>query len=172
MEKKVLVLNLDHTPIAVVNVQKAMVLTILEKVSVLADYPFLSIRTIDHEFRYPAVVRLDEYKSVPYRGVLLNRNNLFKRDNNECQYCGSQKHLTVDHVIPRSKGGKSNWTNLTTACHRCNVQKGDKSLEEVGLLIKRKPFKPTLAYFLAEYAERNAAEWIPFLDVKAVQTGF
>lgn len=80
MEKKVLVLNLDHTPIAVVNVQKAMVLTLLEKVSVLADYPFLSIRTIDREFSYPAVVRLDEYKNVPYRGVLLTRSNLFKRD--------------------------------------------------------------------------------------------
>ncbi|AWW31522.1 HNH endonuclease [Echinicola strongylocentroti] len=171
MEKKVLVLNLDHTPIAVVNVQKAMILTLLEKVSVLADYPLLSIRTIDREFKYPAVVRLDEYKNVPYRGVLLTRSNLFKRDDNECQYCGSPKHLTVDHVIPRSKGGKSSWTNLITACHRCNVQKGDKTPEEVGMLMRKKPFKPTLAYFLAEYAERNAEEWGPFLSSKAVEAG-
>ncbi|WP_186757504.1 HNH endonuclease [Echinicola salinicaeni] len=171
MEKKVLVLNLDHTPIAVVTAQKAMVLTILEKVSVLADYSFLSIRTIDQEFKYPAVVRLDEYKNVPYRGVLLNRSNLFKRDNNECQYCGSQKHLTVDHVVPRSKGGKTNWTNLITACHRCNVQKGDKKPEEVGMLLRRKPFKPNLSYFLAEYAEKNAEEWVPFLNMKTVHSG-
>ncbi|MBD8487867.1 HNH endonuclease [Echinicola sp. CAU 1574] len=170
MEKKVLVLNLDHTPVAVVTVQKAMVLSILEKVSILADYPFLSIRTVDQEFKYPAVVRLDEYKNVPYRGVLLNRGNLFKRDNNECQYCGSQKHLTIDHVVPRSKGGKSSWTNLITACHRCNVQKGDKTPEEVGFLMKRRPFKPSLSYFLSEYAEKNAEEWMPFLEVRTVQS--
>ncbi|WP_200975945.1 HNH endonuclease [Echinicola sp. 20G] len=170
MEKKVLVLNLDHTPVAVVTVQKAMVLSILEKVSILADYSFLSIRTVDQEFKYPAVVRLDEYKNVPYRGVLLNRGNLFKRDNNECQYCGSQKHLTIDHVVPRSKGGKSSWTNLITACHRCNVQKGDKTPEEVGFLMKRRPFKPSLSYFLSEYAEKNAEEWMPFLEVRTVQS--
>jgi len=169
MEKKVLVLNLDHTPIAVVTVQKAMVLSVLEKVSVLADYQFLRVRTVTREFKYPAVVRLDEYKNVPYRGVLLTRSNLFKRDNNECQYCGSQRHLTVDHVVPRSKGGDSSWTNLITACHRCNVHKGDKTPEEVGFFIRRKPFKPSLSYFLVEYAEKNAEEWIPFLDLKAYQ---
>lgn len=169
MEKKVLVLNLDHTPIAVVTAQKAMVLTFLEKVSVLADYQFLSVRTVTREYKYPAVVRLDEYRSVPFRGVLLNRTNLFRRDNNECQYCGSQKHLTLDHVVPRSKGGATSWTNLITACHRCNVQKGDKTPEEVGFDMKRKPFKPSLTYFLVEYAEKNAEEWIPFLDLKTYQ---
>ncbi|GGZ28314.1 HNH endonuclease [Echinicola pacifica] len=169
MEKRVLVLNLDHTPIAVVNVQKAMVLTYLEKVSVLADYAMHSIRTVDREYKYPAVLRLDEYKSVPYRGVMLNRTNLFRRDNNECQYCGSPKQLTIDHVVPRSKGGPTTWTNLITACHRCNVQKGDKRPEEVGMLLSRKPFRPSLSYFLADYAERNASEWIPFLEVKPIQ---
>ncbi len=107
MEKKVLVLNLDHTPIAVVTVQKALVLVFLEKVTVLADYSFLNVRTVDREFRYPAVIRLYEYKNIPYRGVLLNRHNLFRRDNHQCQYCGSSKQLTVDHVVPRSKGVKS-----------------------------------------------------------------
>lgn len=166
MDKKVLVLNLDHTPIAVVTVQKALVLTFLEKVTVLADYSFLSVRTVDREYNYPAVVRLYEYKNVPYRGVLLNRHNLFRRDNHECQYCGSQKHLTVDHVVPRSKGGASSWTNLITACHRCNVQKGNKMPEEAGVVMKRPPFKPNLSYFLVEYAEKNAEEWIPFLEVR------
>ncbi|MDN3669740.1 HNH endonuclease [Echinicola jeungdonensis] len=168
MEKKVLVLNLDHTPVAVVTVQKAMVLTILEKVCVLADYSFLTIRTVDQEFKYPAVVRLYEYKNIPFRGVLLNRNNIFKRDNNECQYCGSQKHLTIDHVIPRSKGGGASWKNLVTACHRCNIQKGDKTPEEVGFNFRREPFRPSLSYFLSDYAEKNAEEWLPFLEIKAL----
>ncbi|EAZ79145.1 HNH endonuclease [Algoriphagus machipongonensis] len=168
MEKRVLVLNLDHSPVAVVPVQKAIVLLLLEKASCLTTYELLKIRTVSRNFEYPAVIRLVDYKNIPYRGVLLNRSNLFKRDNGECQYCGSKKHLTVDHVVPRSKGGKTNWMNLVTACHRCNVNKGDKSPEQAGLTLRNEPFRPTLSYFLAEYAERQAAEWLPFLASKAV----
>lgn len=166
MEKKVLVLNLDHTPIAVVNVQKAMILTFLEKAMPLASFERLSIRTVDRTFHYPAVIRLHEYKSIPYRGALLNRNNIFKRDQNECQYCGAKKTLTIDHVLPKSKGGKTNWQNLITACHRCNTLKGDRTPEQAGFVLKSPPFRPTLSYFLAEYAEKNAEEWLPYLAVR------
>jgi 5-methylcytosine-specific restriction endonuclease McrA len=169
MEKRVLVLNLDHSPVAVVTVQKAIVLLHLDKVTCLSAYEFLEVRTVSQSFDYPAVICLNNYKSIPYRGVLLNRNNLFRRDKGECQYCGSKKQLTIDHVIPRSKGGKSNWTNLVTACHRCNVVKGDKSPEQAGLRLTKLPFKPSLAYFLAEYAERQASEWLPFLESKIAQ---
>lgn len=168
MEKRVLVLNLDHSPVAVVTVQKALVLTFLDKVMCLSYYDHFGIRTVDRVFKYPAVIRLNEYKNIPYRGVLLNRNNLFKRDKGECQYCGSKKQLTIDHVVPRSKGGKTNWNNLITACHRCNVQKGDKTPEQVGLTLKNHPFRPSLSYFLTEYAERNAEEWVPFLEIRIV----
>lgn len=163
MEKRVLVLNLDHSPIAVITVQKAIVLCLMEKANCLSTYSLLKIRTVSRSFEYPAVIRLNEYKNIPYKGVLLNRNNLFRRDNGECQYCGSTKQLTIDHVIPRSKGGKTSWTNLVTACHRCNVNKGDKSPDQVGLRLHREPFRPSLSFFLAEYAERKATEWLPFL---------
>ncbi|SHM43425.1 5-methylcytosine-specific restriction endonuclease McrA [Cyclobacterium lianum] len=168
MEKKVLVLNLDHSPVGVVNVQKALVLTLLDKASSLAHFDYLTIRTVDRDFPYPAVIRLVEYKSIPYKGVMLNRNNLYKRDQHSCQYCGTDKGLTLDHVVPRSKGGKTSWKNLVTACHRCNTVKGDKTPEQAGLKLKALPFKPTLAYFLAEYAERHAEEWLPFLAAKTV----
>ncbi len=167
MEKRVLVLNMDHSPVAVVTVQKAFILIILEKVSCLTYYESLTIRTVSKEYQYPAVIRLNEYKNIPFKGVLLNRNNLFRRDRGECQYCGSKKNLTIDHVIPKSKGGKTNWSNLITACNRCNVTKGDKTPEQSGMMLRSKPFKPSLAYFLAEYAERQAEEWMPFLSVKA-----
>lgn len=163
MEKRVLVLNLDHYPIAVVPVQKAMVLLLLEKADLLSSYAQLEIRTVTRSFAYPAVIRLAKYKQIPYKGVLLNRANLFRRDRGQCQYCGSTKQLTIDHVIPRSKGGKTSWTNLVTACSRCNVGKGDKSLEQAGLMLKVAPFVPSLSYFLAMYAERQAQEWMPFL---------
>lgn len=168
MEKRVLVLNLDHSPVAVVPVQKAIVLCLLEKANILSTYELLQIRTVDRSFDYPAVIRLTHYKNIPFRSVLLNRNNLFKRDNGECQYCGSKRHLTIDHIIPKSKGGKTNWTNLITACNRCNVNKGDKTPEQAGLVLRSQPFKPSLSYFLAEYAERQAEEWLPFLGSRVI----
>jgi 5-methylcytosine-specific restriction endonuclease McrA len=168
MEKRVLVLNLDHSPVAVVTVQKAIVLTFMEKASSLSFYETLVVRTVSREFRYPAVVRLNQYKNIPYKGVLLNRANLFRRDSNECQYCGSKKQLTIDHIVPRSKGGKTNWTNLITACHRCNVVKGNKTPEQAGMHLKSEPFRPSLAFFLSEYAERHAEEWMPFLELRTV----
>lgn len=163
MEKRVLVLNLDHSPVAVVSPQKAMVLLLLEKANCLSTYGLLEIRTVSRTFEYPAVIRLNHYKSIPFRGVLLNRVNLFRRDGGECQYCGSRRQLTIDHVVPRSKGGKTSWTNLVTACNRCNVNKGDKTPEQAGLTLKNEPFKPSLSYFLSEYAERQAEQWLPFL---------
>jgi 5-methylcytosine-specific restriction endonuclease McrA len=168
MEKRVLVLNLDHSPVAVVSPQKAIVLLLLEKANCLSTYSLLEIRTVSRSFEYPAVIRLNDYKNIPYRGVLLNRVNLFRRDGGECQYCGSRRHLTIDHVIPRSKGGKTSWTNLVTACNRCNVNKGDKTPEQAGLILKKEPFKPSLSYFLSEYAERQAEQWLPFLSIRIV----
>lgn len=163
MEKRVLVLNLDHSPVAVVPVNKAIVLCLLEKANVLTTYELLKIRTVSRSFEYPAVIRLNHYKNIPFRGVLLNRINIFKRDKGECQYCGSKRHLTIDHIVPKSKGGKTIWTNLVTACIRCNVNKGDKTPEQAGLILRSEPFRPSLTYFLAEYAERQAEEWLPFL---------
>ncbi len=169
MEKRVLVLNLDHYPIAVVPVQKAMVLLLLEKAQLLSAYELLEIRTISRTFAYPAVIRLAHYKHIPYKGVLLNRANLFRRDRGECQYCGSTRQLTIDHVIARSKGGKTSWTNLVTACNRCNVLKGDKTPEQVGMQLRIPPFVPTLSYFLASYAERQSPEWLPYLESAVAQ---
>ena len=168
MEKRVLVLNLDHSPVAVVSPQKAIVLLLLEKANCLSTYGLLEIRTVSRSFEYPAVIRLNDYKNIPYRGVLLNRVNLFRRDGGECQYCGSRRHLTIDHVVPRSKGGKTSWTNLVTACNRCNVNKGDKTPEQAGLILKKEPFKPSLSYFLSEYAERQAEQWLPFLSSRII----
>ncbi len=169
MEKRVLVLNLDHYPVAVVSVQKAMVLLLMEKAQLLSSYELLEIRTVSCSYPYPSVIRLAHYKHIPYKGVLLNRANLFRRDRGQCQYCGSVKMLTIDHVIPKSKGGKTSWTNLVTACNRCNVLKGDKTLEQVGMQLRMEPFVPSLSYFLAAFAERQAIEWLPYLDTEVVQ---
>jgi 5-methylcytosine-specific restriction endonuclease McrA len=72
----------------------------------------------------------------------VNRREVFRRDGHTCQYCGSTKHLTLDHVIPRSKGGTHTWDNVVTACERCNSTKGDRLLNEIGLALKTKPKAP------------------------------
>jgi len=76
------------------------------------------------------------------RGFRVNRNRIFRRDNHECVYCGSKRDLTIDHVLPRSRGGRNTWTNLTTCCQKCNLKKGDKTPEEARMQLRVKPYDP------------------------------
>ena len=78
------------------------------------------------------------------KNLKINRNRVFKRDNYECVYCGSKKSLTIDHVIPKSKGGDNSWNNLVTCCSPCNRIKGDKTPEQAGMKMIKRPYEPTL----------------------------
>jgi 5-methylcytosine-specific restriction endonuclease McrA len=111
----------------------------------------------------PAVIKLRNYVNIPYKGVVLTRQNVFKRDGFECQYCGTKKDLTLDHVIPKAKGGKSTWINLITACKKCNTQKGDYSPEEIGFSLRNSPYKPNYILFLRDFSGYAHDEWIPYL---------
>jgi 5-methylcytosine-specific restriction endonuclease McrA len=113
----------------------------------------------------PAVIRLNRYVNIPYKGVALTRQNVFKRDSFECLYCGKNHDLTLDHVKPRSRGGKSSWDNLATACKRCNAYKGDYTPEERGIELRYKPFKPSYVMFLRDYSGFHCEEWCPYLKV-------
>ena len=95
------------------------------------------------DVKAPTVIRLRQFIRVPYRDIPLSRKNIFQRDNNSCQYCGQKnKKLSIDHVFPRSRGGTDNWENVTTACLRCNVQKGNRTPEEANMPLRRKPYRP------------------------------
>jgi len=111
----------------------------------------------------PSVIRLNRYVNAPYKGVALTRQNVFKRDNFECQYCGTRRELTLDHVIPSSRAGQHTWTNLVTACKRCNARKGDYTPEEAQMPLKRKPHKPSYALFLRDNDSPHT-EWDNFLE--------
>lgn len=163
---RVLVLNYDYSPITVCTVQRAFLLVYLEKAEMLAGINGHVLRSISQTFPMPAVIRLGRYINVPYKGVVLSRQNVFRRDGFECQYCGSSKELTLDHVVPRSKNGKSCWTNLVTACKRCNTRKGDYTLEKAGLKLRRQPEKPSYIHFLKDHSGLMQNEWLPFLDLK------
>ncbi len=165
MNDRVLVLNQDFSPMAVCSVQRAFILIYMEKAEIIKRAANRSIRTVTTSFPMPAVVRLNKYIHIPYKSVVLSRNNIFKRDNFTCQYCGSKEHLTLDHVIPRSKGGGTNWKNLITACKTCNAKKGDHSPEEIGMELENPPYKPSYLIFLRDFSGFTKDEWRPFLQL-------
>jgi 5-methylcytosine-specific restriction endonuclease McrA len=140
-----LVLNSGYEPIKIVNWRKAIILWFQDKVEVL-EFHTVTVASPSRTFRLPAVMRLKQYIR-PYLSlsVRLSRQNIFLRDHHTCQYCRkkfSEKKLTIDHVVPLSKGGRHEWTNVVTACSACNNKKGDKSPEKVNLRLLSSPEKP------------------------------
>jgi len=141
---RALVLNADFTPISVAPLStwdfgRTMRNVLKERVTVLEEYD-VEFRSANLTYKPPSVVLLKRYINKPKR-VVFNRMNIFLRDNFTCQYCGSKCHssdLTFDHVIPRSKGGKTNFTNIVAACIPCNTRKGASSLKPV-----RAPIAPS-----------------------------
>ncbi len=128
-----------------VNWRKAMILWFQDKVEVL-EFHKVTVSSPSRTFNLPAVLRLKQYVR-PYlsMSVRLSRQNIFLRDNHICQYCYnkfSEKRLTIDHVIPLSKGGVHEWTNVVTACSKCNNKKGDKSPERANLRLLSRPEQP------------------------------
>ena len=163
----VLVLNQDFSPLALCHVNRAFLLIFNAKAELVSESKSQVLRSISKSFPYPSVIKLNSYVSLPYRSVILNRHNIFKRDQYKCQYCGQTQDLTLDHLIPRSRGGKSIWTNLVTACLSCNAKKGDKLISESDLIHHKKPVKPSFIMFLKNLNHQKQNEWAPFLEPKA-----
>lgn len=139
-----LLLNSSFEPLKVVSWKKAVVMVLLGKVEVIEEYN-RRIRGIRFSLPLPAVIRLNRYIKKRTPIIKFSRVNLYIRDAGRCQYCGipfSQKELTYDHVIPRSKGGETEWTNVVTCCVPCNLKKGGRTPEEAGMSLIRKPKAP------------------------------
>ena len=163
MNSDVLVLNQDYQPISVCSVQRSVKLLFLEKAELLHDDPEKVIRTVDDEFSYPSVIRLRRYIRLPYARIVLSRRNIMKRDRHTCQYCGSKKGLTLDHVLPRSRGGGDSWENLVTACDHCNVKKGNRTPDEADMPLKIKPYRPIHITFFQNLLGGVQDHWKPYL---------
>ena len=102
--------------------------------------------------------------------VILNRKNIFQRDNYTCQYCGtSSGSLTVDHIIPKERGGGDDWENLVTACLRCNLKKGNHSPEAAGLHLQKKPNRPNRIQYFQQFAKNGQGSWKPYLFMEALR---
>jgi 5-methylcytosine-specific restriction endonuclease McrA len=126
------------------------------------------VRTVNSEIQVPRVIRLLGYDKLPKQTVKFNRRNIFARDNNQCQYCGRKfptSELSLDHVVPRSKGGQSTWENIVCACVNCNVRKGGRTPKEAHLSLIRRPEKPKRSPILnLKMTHRKYQSWKTFLD--------
>lgn len=163
MDARVLVLNKDYQPLSVCSVHRSVKLLFLDKAEMLHDYPERKLRTVTEEYSYPSVIRLRRYINIPYNKIVLSRHNIMKRDSKTCQYCGCSHNLTIDHVFPKSRGGKDTWENLVTACDDCNVKKGDRTPDEAKMPLRRKPFRPIHITFLQSIFGGVQEDWKPYL---------
>ena len=139
----VLVLNSDFSPLNVTTLRRGFVLVDKGKAEIVKKGEKDIVTTIGNFVR-PVIIRLLDYIRYRPTNLKVNRKRIFKRDKSTCQYCGSKKHLTIDHVMPRSRGGENTWTNLVTCCSRCNVYKGNRTPKEANMKLLNKPYEPSI----------------------------
>jgi 5-methylcytosine-specific restriction endonuclease McrA len=162
-ESAALVLNATYEPLCVVSGRRAVVLVLTSKAVSVAegDAVLHSART---DVAVPAVVRLLRYVRVPYRvNVPLTRKAVFARDGGRCVYCGAAA-TSLDHVVPKSRGGAHTWDNVVSACGRCNHVKADRGIAELGWRLVRQPTVPSGAAWRVVGSRRVDPRWRPYLD--------
>ena len=132
MNVGVLVLNSDYSPINVTSFKRGFNLVFKGKAEVVQSTGEPLVTSLG-EFLRPVIIRLLDYISYRPKKISVSKNRIMKRDKFRCVYCGSQRQLTIDHVIPKSKGGQNTWSNMVTCCSKCNCKKGNRTPEEAGL---------------------------------------
>ncbi|MGH9489716.1 MAG: HNH endonuclease [Terriglobales bacterium] len=163
----VLVLNASYEPINVCAARRALVL-VLKGVARAEETGERMLHSSRAQFPVPSVIRLLEYRRIPHRTRALSRKNVLLRDHGTCQYCGRAPgavELTLDHVIPRSRGGQSTWENLVACCHHCNHRKGDQAPEAAGMKLLRepRPFNLHTSRHLLRMMGRSDDQWRKYL---------
>ena len=163
MNGHVLVLNQDYSALTVCSVERAVILIHLQKVHLVEARDGQVVRSPSTKLPWPSIVRLKSYVRVPYKKVMLSRKNVLRRDRSTCQYCGSRSNLTIDHVLPKSRGGRDTWTNLVAACVTCNNRKGDRTPDEANMDLAREPFRPSYVMFIRDFVDTLDDAWKPYL---------
>lgn len=168
MKLKCLVLNLDYTPINIITAQRAYCIYFKNHATIIdfhdEKYGYKSLHGI---IKMPSIIRINVYHKIPFRKTVLSKHNILKRDKNKCVYCGSTKNLTIDHVIPRAKGGKDSWGNLVTCCDRCNNKKGSNILSKDELQkLKIMLYEPHHLIHFQNLSNKIPDEWKDYLFLK------
>lgn len=186
LDQKTLVLNRSWHAIHVTTVRRALAMLYRDAARVVTPETFemhdfeswaeLSVHRrfgdpavsgVRVRLRIPEVIVLNGYDGVPVRRVSFSRRNIYKRDNYTCQYCGKRyatEDLSIDHVVPRSRGGRLSWTNCVIACLTCNVRKGNRTLQEAGMRLITTPKKPDWKPYLELTLGYRRASWDKFIS--------
>ena len=164
MNKPVLVLNANYEPLNVCTTKRAVGLMMTGKAELLLDGRG-AIRTASSSYPRPSIVRLSYMVQRPYPRVKLSKREIFRRDKFACQYCGEHSStLTIDHVMPRHRGGCHTWENLVTACPTCNRRKGGRTPQEAAMRLRTQPVEPRAsAEYLFGRLTDNHDEWAAYL---------
>ena len=167
MHLPVLVLNASYEPINVCAARRAIVL-VLKGVAMMEEANGHHLHAARLAIHVPSVIRLLEYRRIPHQTRALSRKNILLRDRNTCQYCGkilAAGELTLDHVIPRSRGGASTWENLVACCHNCNRRKGSMSPNEANMRLTRepRPFNLHTSRHIMRLMGRSDTKWQKYL---------
>ena len=167
LREPVLVLNASYEPIHITAARRAVV-WILKGVATVEEETDKWLHAETMAIRVPSVIRLIQYRHIPRHSRPLSRKNIFLRDGYTCQYCQNTfpaSQLTLDHVIPRSRGGPTSWENLVTCCIECNKKKGDQTPEEAGMKLARQPRAYTFhtSRYLMRLMARKDAQWKKYL---------
>lgn len=163
---QVLLLNASFEPIRVITTKRAVCLILAEKAEVVEEKPG-RLRSASFSMATPCVIKLRHFVQIPYRATLpLNRRTLMGRDKGQCQIAGCERAgTTIDHLMPRSRGGKHEWTNTIACCAPHNFKKGDNTIEEMGWTLKKEPRVPKGTMWLLVGMGIDPDEaWVPYLS--------
>jgi len=166
MDEAVLVLNANYEPLNVCNTKRAVGLMMTGKAEMIINGRG-EIRTVSRSFPAPSVVRLSRMISRPRPRVKLTKKEIFRRDHHTCQYCGRKQdpsELTIDHIMPRYRGGAYSWENLVTSCSSCNRRKGGRTPLEANMRLKRQPTEPhASAEYMFGHLLNRYSEWATYI---------
>jgi 5-methylcytosine-specific restriction endonuclease McrA len=162
---KALKLDATYRPVEVIDAIEALVLCIVGKAKAIESYT-REICSPSKTFKIPAVIVLKKIVKYRFGGIVCNRQNVIWRDQNTCQYCLKvlpTDKLTVDHILPKSRGGPKSWKNLVAACIKCNQKKGNKTPQESGMIPIRKPLKPKISILKTVGTNQVSELWKNYL---------
>lgn len=160
---EVFVLNFSYEPLSIVSVQRAVRLLFAGKAEIVTRHD-RNIASPTLEMPLPSIIRMLYYIKRPRMRVGLTKKNVLLRDNHTCQYCGTRgEEMNVDHVVPKSRGGRSDWCNLVCSCVRCNNRKNNRTPKEAGMQLRRKPYEPRYIPWIRVKRNTLPCEWGKYL---------
>jgi len=163
LDSRVLLLNQNYEPMSICSAKRAIILLYLEKAEII-EHNHEMVHSVSTAIPLPSIVRLCRMIHVPRKRILLNRKNIIKRDRHQCQYCATfDGSVTVDHILPKDRGGQDSWENLVCACMKCNSKKGNQTPKEAGIVLLKKPRKPGYLFFIQTIVGIPDDRWKPYL---------